>query len=305
MNISQNANIYGQLKLGTINNVETAILALQSGGGGGGSVDLTPYLKIVDANSTYAKLSTANTWTGTQTFNNITITGNETTSGTDTNTTLNVTGNTTLGTTSTNTLTVNSTPTLKAGLIVQSGTITLPTNSISASAINGGVGATVGTANTWTALQTFNNNIGLPSTTKTASTVNQIGYTLTSQNLTVASSQITASAGNYAYTTLTLTSPINSVWIVNAQIGLRANATGTIQFNYWGVQLGSSFSYGMTTYGMKTMLNITANTAYFDTTSCVVVTTALNQNIVSGQNITISGGGCQVHQYSLSATRIA
>ena len=128
-------------------------------------------------------------------------------------------------------MTVNSTPTLKAGLTVQSGTITLPANSIASSAINGGVGATVGTANTWTALQTFNNNIGIPSTTKTASAVNQIGYTLTSQNLTVSSSQITASVGNYAYTTLALTGPITSVWIVNAQIGLRANANGTIQFN--------------------------------------------------------------------------
>jgi hypothetical protein len=196
--------------------------------------------------------------------------------------------------------------TFSGGLTVSAGTITFPSASIPSTCISGlSGGISASSANTFTALQTFNNNIGLPSSTMTAPTVNQKGYTLTSQNLNNASATISTSNGSYNYTTLTLTGTINSVWIVNAQIGLRSLSNGSIPFNYWGVQLGSSFAFGMTTYGMKTMLSISANTAYYDTTSCVVITTAVNQNIVLGQNITISGGGCQVYQYSLSATRIA
>ena len=56
---------------------------------------------------------------------------------------------------------------------------------------------------------------------------------------------------------------------------------------------------------MKSMMNLTSTQVWYDTTSCIVFNTVVDQVIVLGQNITTNSGGAQVYQYSLSGTRIA
>jgi hypothetical protein len=72
-------------------------------------------------------LGNNNTWTGTQTFSG----------GIVVNGTTNCSTNTVIGSNSTNTLTVNASPDFKSGLSVSSGTVTVPNNAISMSAVNG------------------------------------------------------------------------------------------------------------------------------------------------------------------------
>ena len=58
LDITYNAYVYGNLRVGSILNVQSAILALQeSVANSGGNVDLTPYLTITDADLTYATTS--------------------------------------------------------------------------------------------------------------------------------------------------------------------------------------------------------------------------------------------------------
>jgi acetyltransferase-like isoleucine patch superfamily enzyme len=73
-------------------------------------------------------LSNANTWTGLQTFTNgISVSGGD----------VSITRNTTLGDNSTRLLTVNATPTFNSGLIVSSGTISVPNSSLPIASISG------------------------------------------------------------------------------------------------------------------------------------------------------------------------
>ena len=106
-------------------------------------------------------LSEENTWTALQKFSG----GLSVTSGD-----VSITRDTTIGANSARILTVNASPTFNSGLTVSSGTISVPNNSIAISAINTlantltniqytlsniSAGASLSTANTWTALQIF------------------------------------------------------------------------------------------------------------------------------------------------------
>jgi hypothetical protein len=85
-------------------------------------------------------------------------------------------------------------------------------NTIPSSAIVGGVGgggASLSTANTWSALQTFNSGIGLPTSIPSVITGNRIGTTI------YGATNITGSHGaGEVMANLTL-SPANSVWLVS------------------------------------------------------------------------------------------
>ena len=319
-------------------------------------------------------LSTANTFTATQTFSNIIVTG------TESDTTLNVSGNATLGTSgSNNTLQVNSAPTFANGLTVSSGTISFPSNSISTSAINGisnylttatasstyatssalsttntlltgatwdstflylnlnnnlhiygnlqlgaitnvesiltSLGSTYATisslsayvktnlTNTFSALQTFNAGIGLPSSTMTAPASNQIGYIISSSSL-VAGATITTKQTAYTLGSITLNGPVNSVWMVASQFGL-ASASGSLSTGHWGINLGSSWSFATNLYGITTMTPTTNPFEYYNTSYATVVQPATNQVITLGAYINPGGAGVQIKCWGITATRIA
>ena len=72
--------------------------------------------------------SNNNTFSGSQTFSGGIVVNGSTT---------NLSTNTTIGTNSTNTLTVNASPDFKNGLTVSYGTVSVPNNAISLSAVNG------------------------------------------------------------------------------------------------------------------------------------------------------------------------
>ena len=74
MDLNNNLHIYGILQLGTINNVETAIKTLQNT-----TIDLTPYLTIVNASSTYATKTSLSDYALTSSLSNYLTTANATT----------------------------------------------------------------------------------------------------------------------------------------------------------------------------------------------------------------------------------
>jgi hypothetical protein len=96
--------------------------------------------------------SNSNTFSAPQTFaNGLTV---------QTGGTISLLRNTTIGSTSANTLTINASPEFKSGLVVSSGTVSFPSNSISASSIsNLPAGISLSVQNTWSALQAFNSGI--------------------------------------------------------------------------------------------------------------------------------------------------
>jgi hypothetical protein len=245
-----------------------------------------------------SQLGVANTWTALQTFSGGISTTSETDSGA-----LTVQGNTTLGTNSANTLTVNSTPTFNNGLTVSSGTVSFPASSIPSSCISGGGGASLSTANTWTAKQTFNSGIGLPSTTMSAISANQIGYQLLYTG-TISSN----SAGwVWAATVGLSTAPANSVWILN---GFQTSTlTQNLNFFTYGFYKTSNSYANPLTNGVVSLYLSTGQmggTAYGQsqgwplTTVYVVPSTPIN--LYYG---IFDGGTVHDLTYTVSATRIA
>ena len=108
-------------------------------------------LATQQTNSTLG-LSDANTWTAIQTFTNgLTV---------QTAGVISLLRNTTIGSTSTQTLTINASPTLKSGLVVESGSVSFPSKSIDASCINNlPLGVQLSNANRWSKLQTFDDGL--------------------------------------------------------------------------------------------------------------------------------------------------
>ena len=96
--------------------------------------------------------SNSNTFSAPQTFTNgLTV---------QTGGTISLLRDTTIGTTSANRLTINASPEFKSGLVVSSGTVSFPSNSISVSSIsNLPAGISLSVQNTWSALQAFNSGI--------------------------------------------------------------------------------------------------------------------------------------------------
>ncbi len=96
--------------------------------------------------------SNSNTFSAPQTFTNgLTV---------QTGGTISLLRNTTIGSHSANTLTINASPEFKSGLVVSSGTVSFPSNSISVSSISSlPAGISLSVQNTWSALQAFNSGI--------------------------------------------------------------------------------------------------------------------------------------------------
>jgi hypothetical protein len=129
----------------------------------------------------------------------------------------------------------------------------------------------LGVANTWTAIQTFNQppvmsgasittstiptsaivgggGVVLPTTTMTARTETQIGY---QKKLIISSGSYPALGGNaYTFGSFEL-SPIGSVWIVNAEINFNGGTNSTqLAYCTWGVRAyssGNNFNGGLGT----------------------------------------------------------
>ena len=108
-------------------------------------------LATQQTNSTLG-LSDANTWSAIQTFTNgLTV---------QTAGVISLLRNTTIGSTSAQTLTINASPTLKSGLVVESGSVSFPSKSIDASCINNlPLGVQLSNANRWSKLQTFDDGL--------------------------------------------------------------------------------------------------------------------------------------------------
>jgi len=108
-------------------------------------------LATQQTNSTLG-LSDANTWSAIQTFTNgLTV---------QTAGVISLLRNTTIGSTSAQTLTINASPTLKSGLVVESGSVSFPSKSIDASCINNlPLGISLSNANRWSKLQTFDDGL--------------------------------------------------------------------------------------------------------------------------------------------------
>ena len=108
-------------------------------------------LATQQTNSTLG-LSDANTWSAIQTFTNgLTV---------QTAGVISLLRNTTIGSTSAQTLTINASPTLKSGLVVESGSVSFPSKSIDASCINNlPLGIQLSNANRWSKLQTFDDGL--------------------------------------------------------------------------------------------------------------------------------------------------
>jgi hypothetical protein len=215
---------------------------------------------------------------------------------------LGVRGQCTIGETSANTLTVKSTATFQQPPVMSGASITantIPTSAI----VGGGGGASLTTANTWTAKQTFNSGIGLPTTISTAIPVNQIGYTL---NVGPYSGQL--GGGNQTNFVHISLGPNNSVWSVNYVITL--SSINSITDSSSRIFIGSAFSTnapstGVTYGGINRFYTGQVPNGNFSGCQTVVVTaegTATNNIQVMGHlNIT----ACSYSNLYMWATRIA
>ena len=162
-------------------------------------------------------------------------------------------------------------------------------------------------ANTFTAKQTFNAGIGLPisGSTITAPTANMIGHIISNSSL-VNGATITTTQSAYTIGQITLTGPINSVWMVFSQFGLTCQGSSTLNACHWGINLGSSYTFGTTAYGMTSIPPIGNNVQHYGTSYTVVVQPALNQVITLGGFINPGGtGGVVIKCWGITATRIA
>jgi hypothetical protein len=252
-----------------------------------------------------ASLSTANTWTALQTFN--------------------------------------------SGITIPSGgTITIPNNSIATSAINGlssyattsslssyattsslssylttatasSTYATITSladyvktsiANTFTAKQTFNAGIGLPSTTITAPAVNQIGYT---HQIQFAGASI-ASGNDRLLCSLSPTNlaPVGSVWMITGNVFIKS--TGNVQMQIFGAQIQANatswanFNTFMPTIGCTLYSNtFYTNQPSHQSISGVYTNTSASNFINIGVCCFTNGAGncVTISSANLMATRIA
>jgi hypothetical protein len=138
----------------------------------------------------------------------------------------------------------------------------------------------------------------------TAPTTNMIGYIISNSSLATGAT-ISTTQSAYTIGQITLNGPINSVWMIFSQFGLQCTGSGSLNTAHWGINLGSSWSFGTVAYGMTSIPPIGNNVQHYGTSYVVVVQPALNQVITLGGFINPSGTGVQIKCWGITATRIA
>ena len=93
--------------------------------------------------------------------------------------------------------------------------------------------------------------------------------------------------------------------MVFSQFGMCALSTGTISYAYWVINLGSSWSYTTSVYGLNSLGSLPNGNTVYQTSYTVVVQTATSQAITHGAYISPSGTGGTIKCWGITATRIA
>jgi hypothetical protein len=175
-------------------------------------------------------------------------------------------------------------------------------NTIPSSAIVGGVvggGASLSTANTWTALQTFNSGIGLPTSIPSVISGNKIGTTIYgATNVTGANN-----AGD-VMANLTL-SPANSVWLVSYSFAFYSSNSAYPATSACNVYIRNDSGSSPQIFGITNFPNGSILTTWNDQCAVITVGSTTSSNNFKLQHTIAASGTIQWLFLNFWGTRIA